>query len=167
MEPEEERRARIRKLRRIELAFLVPLLILAVIGYFTLGRVQVVGVSMVPTLHPGQRLTIVKAYDFFSPLQEGDIVTVTPSSRRGIGDEVIKRLIFRQNERGDRPWPETIRTPAGEYRSTDLFPPGNPLCPLDVPNGYYLLGDNIERSQDSREFGPVRKADIFGKVLMR
>ena len=166
-EPDPERAARIKRLRRIELMVLIPLLVLAVIAYFSLGTVQVVGLSMMPTLHPGQRLLIVKAYDAFSPLEEGNIVTVSGKSRNIRGDEVIKRLVFRQNSRGDRPWPEFIETPVGRYRTVELFPPNSAACPVTVPNGHYLLGDNIEHSADSREFGPVGKADINGKVLMR
>lgn len=167
MVDDSEKRARLRRLRRMELAVLLPILLAAVCAYLCLGTVQVVGVSMMPTLHPGQRLMIVKTYDLLMPLHEGDIITVEGKSRNVLGDAVIKRLVFRQNSRGDRPWPEYINVPAGRFRATDLFPPGNPACPLTVPNGHYLLGDNIEHSLDSRDFGPVSKGDIYGKVLMR
>ena len=32
---------------------------------------------------------------------------------------------------------------------------------------YFLVGDNITRSTDSRRFGPVRRQDILGKVIIR
>lgn len=33
-------------------------------------------------------------------------------------------------------------------------------------NKYYLLGDNLEESTDSREYGPVKRQDIRGKLLI-
>jgi signal peptidase I len=32
---------------------------------------------------------------------------------------------------------------------------------------YYIMGDNRQQSQDSRYFGPVKKKDISGEVLIR
>ena len=32
---------------------------------------------------------------------------------------------------------------------------------------YFVSGDNLEASTDSRAFGPVTKKDILGKVILR
>ncbi len=32
---------------------------------------------------------------------------------------------------------------------------------------YYVLGDNLPKSQDSREFGWIERRDIIGKVILR
>lgn len=162
---EAERRRRIARIRKIELAILVPLLIGAYAAFQAFGTVQVVGNSMSPTLKNGQRLLILKAYRRLSPIQVGDVVTIYGRSQNVAGAEVIKRVVFIQNARGDRPWPERIATPVGEYRRTDLFPDGAPDCPTNVPNGIYLLGDNITGSEDSRDFGPVQAQDVSGKVV--
>ena len=34
-------------------------------------------------------------------------------------------------------------------------------------NSYFVLGDNLENSTDSRHFGPVQKGEIIGKVLLK
>ena len=32
--------------------------------------------------------------------------------------------------------------------------------------GYFLIGDNKEISTDSREFGPIQRRDILGKMIL-
>ncbi len=34
------------------------------------------------------------------------------------------------------------------------------------PAGYFVLGDNLARSRDSRTFGPVRRPDILGRAWL-
>lgn len=45
--------------------------------------------------------------------------------------------------------------------ATAPFPPAH----LDSKQ-YFVLGDNRSESQDSREFGPVPRAAIFGRVFL-
>lgn len=33
-------------------------------------------------------------------------------------------------------------------------------------NFYFLLGDNLSRSRDSRHFGPIQKKDVLGKAIL-
>jgi type IV secretory pathway protease TraF len=43
----------------------------------------------------------------------------------------------------------------------------NEDCDLNRPNGIYVMGDNINHSEDSRDYGPVTASDVYGKVLGR
>jgi signal peptidase I len=35
------------------------------------------------------------------------------------------------------------------------------------PSSVYVLGDNAPESRDSRAFGPVRRADVLGRAVLR
>ncbi|MFM7322728.1 MAG: signal peptidase I [Armatimonadota bacterium] len=153
--------------RRIGLTVLLLALAAAVLGFRNLGVVQVVGNSMHPTLRSGERLWFVKGLRWLRPVRPGDIVTITGKSGELEGESVIKRVVFRQNGRGDAPWPEKITVPTGTFDRVSLFPDGSAECPLNVPNGVYVLGDNVDGSSDSREYGPVQERDIVGRVIGR
>ena len=166
MADEDDRKTRLERLKYIERLILIPLLILAVGAFFSFGRAQVVGMSMFPTLRPGQRVTILKAWKLFSPLHEGDMVVINPLAGQVNRDqEVVKRIIFIQNDTGTRPWPNTITTPAGTFPSSGIFD-GRDIN-TSAPRGIYVLGDNINNSTDSRDFGAVFPSEILGKVLLR
>jgi signal peptidase I len=41
------------------------------------------------------------------------------------------------------------------------------MMELKVPKGhYYLIGDNLDKSDDSRRFGSVEEKDILYKVIL-
>lgn len=164
MSSEETRQQRLERIKNIERLILLPILLLATGAYFSFGRAQVVGVSMHPTLQPGQKVTIVKAWKLFSPLREGDVVVIgVRPGQRHRDEEVVKRVVFIQNASGTRPWPENLVTPAGTLRTARLFREG--FVNLNIPKGIYVLGDNINNSTDSRDFGAIFESEIIGKVL--
>ncbi|WP_309707131.1 S26 family signal peptidase [Armatimonas sp.] len=155
---------RLERLKFIERLVLIPILLLAVGAYFCFGRAQVVGVSMFPTLKPGQKVTILKAWQRFSPLREGDVIVIgVRVGMKNRDEDVVKRVIFIQNATGTRQWPATITTPAGTFPTAALFRGG--VVNLTTPKGIYVLGDNINNSTDSRDFGAVSESEIIGKVL--
>jgi Signal peptidase, peptidase S26 len=54
-----------------------------------------------------------------------------------------------------------LRQRAADDILTDAFPATHL-----GPNQYFVLGDNRGASQDSRDFGPVPRAAIFGRVFL-
>lgn len=155
---------RLERLKLIERLILIPILLMAVGAFFAFGRVAVVGISMEPTLHDGQRLMIFKLWRQFSPLKVGDVIVIAPRpGKEGRDQEVVKRIVFLQNERGDAPVPSVVNSPIGVYKTSEVFRENN--VDLNVPKGIYVLGDNINKSADSRDYGAVLEADVLGKVM--
>jgi signal peptidase I len=139
------------------------------------------GLSMVPTLKPGDWIvTDVWAYRNTEP-QVGDIVCadveyipIWKDFRRSQGltepeilckrlvgkggDLVIidyKRLTVEVNGKKLQCVPEIQDLPSAGVTKTYSVP----------PNQYFLLGDNLLQSSDSRFFGAVRREAIKGKVI--
>ncbi len=155
------------KSQQISYLFIVILLLAGTIAWRLFGTVVVDGESMMPTLRSGESLTVMRKFKWFPVLRVGDIVVLKPDDARSDGNAVIKRIVFIQNKNGTAVWPDTLKTKFGTFASTDLFPPDNPNCVLNRPNGIYVMGDNLEHSEDSRDYGAVTVSDVYGKVLGR
>lgn len=164
MPDQDSKAARLERLKRLERLILIPLLLIVVGAFFSFGRVVVVGQSMLPTLKPGQRVTILKTWRLFSPLQVGDIVVIgTRDGKKNRDEDVVKRIVFIQNAGGSRVWPERLNTVSGSYPTADLF--HDEQVSRNAKGGIYVLGDNINNSTDSRDFGAIYESEVIGKVL--
>jgi signal peptidase I len=95
--------------------------------------------SMVPTLHPGDRLVVVKAAYWFSDPARGDVVIISVDWQPEVG-ALVKRVIGLPGD--------TINCSGGV-----VF--------------YFVMGDNRQGSEDSRVLGPVPRQDIIGRVYFR
>lgn len=161
----DERTSRLNQWKKRERIILLPLLLVAVGAFFTMGRVEVLGHSMDPTLHNGQRLIVLRSYKLLGPLKVGDVVVIEPGAGTNRDAQVIKRIAFLQNAEGTLPWPEKMPTLRGLTPTNDLFE-GDVLSRPVVKNGIIVLGDNINNSMDSRDFGPVFAREIYGRVFV-
>lgn len=152
-----------RRLWRLRLA-LFAVLGAAVVAFYSLGLVKVDGHSMEPTLRDRQSLIVWKTSQYFSPPRPGDLIVF-----RDAKGELVKRVAFVQNAAGSVPWPKKIATVDGAVSTIALFPseaiPGLRRGGRDPQKTIYVLGDNLDHSQDSREFGPIDPASIIGKVI--
>jgi signal peptidase I len=129
---------------------------------------RVDGVSMMPTLHHGDRLMIDKlSYRFREP-QRGEIVVFRyPANPR---HRFIKRIIGLPGD-------------IIEGRNHTLYLNGQPLAedytndrtygdfgPIVVPDGrYFVMGDNRNNSEDSRypDVGPVPRHLLVGRAMFQ
>ena len=138
-----------------------------VISHYVLGGTEVVGDSMLPTLHNGDRYVIERfAYLLRQPAR-GEIVALQVPRW---DDLTVKRIIaypseyvqFRHGQvlvNGQalpEPYlPHGTLTRAGDL-STNVY--------MVEPGCYFVLGDNRSNSCDSRFFGAVRRDWIVGRI---
>jgi signal peptidase I len=159
-------RGLVRLVRELLETILPALLIALLINVFVGQATRVEGQSMEPNLHSEQRLVVEKlSYRFHGP-QRFDIVVLKLPSQ---GEELlIKRVIGLPGE--------TV-----EIRDGQVYVDGNLLAEpftdqsthpgrngkVTVPPLHiYVMGDNRDRSNDSRSFGPVPIDNVIGRAWL-
>lgn len=154
-------------LRDILFAVLFAVLLMV----FIVQPVKVEGSSMLPQLHDGERIFVNKLIYYGVPkLERGDIVVFWYPNNPA--DSYIKRVIGMPGE--------TIEVRAGkiyisgaELAEPYLAPEHNRRRDINYPpvivkpHYYFVMGDNRDRSSDSREWGLVPEKYIYGKALFR
>jgi signal peptidase I len=155
-----------------EVAEVVVLAVILYIGIsFAVQAVHVEGLSMFATLDDNDYLIANKIdYRLHAP-QRGDIVILRPPTTNST--DFIKRIIALPGERLlirdgvvyinghklDEPYlPEAWTEDNTWNGGTESVIP---------PNKYFVMGDNRNRSQDSRFFGPISRDRIDGKAWFR
>ncbi len=131
----------------------------------TIDTVIVVGISMEPSFHNGQRLLVNKvAYRLHEP-ERGDVIVFQPT-KHGEGD-FIKRIIALPNDTVE------IKDNAVYVNGTKLdepyikSPPHYTFEEQEIPrNSYFVLGDNRNNSDDSHNGWVVPRQNILGKVWL-
>ena len=156
---------------------LAEVVLLAAILYFgitfVIQAVRVEGISMFATLDDGDYLMANKIDYRLHPPQRGDIIILRPPTTNST--EFIKRVIALPGERLlirdgvvyinghklDEPYlPEA-------WTLDNNWPRDNSNGQVIGPNQYFVMGDNRNRSQDSRVFGPISRDRIDGKAWFR
>ncbi len=145
---------------------LLPAVLIAILIHLFLAQAtRVYGQSMEPTLHTNDRVIVEKISYRFRPPKRGDIVVVKLNER---SQPLIKRVVGLPGEtiaiRGGRVF--INGQPLDEpYVQT---PTHGRLPPTRIPAmHYFVLGDNRDASNDSRNFGPVPRESILGRALFR
>jgi signal peptidase I len=157
---------------------LVEVVVLAVILYFGISfavqAVHVEGLSMFATLDDNDYLIANKIdYRLHAP-QRGDIIILRPPTDNS--KDFIKRIIALPGERLlisdgivyinghklDEPY-----LPEAWVSLNNWTGPGGPDGTVVPPNDYFVMGDNRNRSQDSRTFGFISRDRIDGRAWFR
>ena len=141
------------------------------INMFVFRTVEVQGSSMYPTLAHGERVIVWKL--FYSP-DFSDIIVLEHID----GNLHVKRILGTPGDHVDYVNGELIVN--GEVISEPYIAPEpsmngftlERLCQFDdctvIPEGYFLvLGDNRNRSGDSREYGLIHESQIMGRAVLR
>ncbi len=145
---------------------ILSLLLAFIFVIFLYQPVQVEGTSMMPRLENHERIFINKYVYRFRPIQRGDIVVfrfpLDPSK------SYIKRVVGLPGE--------TVSIQDGHayingqvlnepYVPSSFFDHQNYRALKLASDGYYVLGDHRDSSNDSREWGPVSRDLIYGKAV--
>ena len=144
-------------------------LILAVVIFFTLqATIQsfiIVGSSMEPSLHEGQRLIIIKVIYAFHEPEGGDIIVFRPPDNPQV--EYIKRIIAVPGDTIE------IKDEAVYVNGLQLnepyikAPPKYTMRGEKIPlNKYFVLGDNRNNSNDSHNGWTVPRKSMIGKAWL-
>lgn len=129
--------------------FLLIMLVCAIFLAENFKQAQVRGESMMPTLQNGQKVITSRAYWLVGKIKKNDIIVLKEEKSE---DYFIKRVLGLPGDKiqwsmAPMNWP----LESGEY-----------IVPEDR---IYVVGDNLNHSDDSRKFGAFLQSNILGKVL--
>lgn len=149
---------------------LIAIIITFFVKYFIVDLTAVSGRSMEPTLQTGDIMVVNKiSNNLGTDYKRGDIVIVNSP----IEDKLyIKRVIGLPND-------EVVIKEGSFYindhKLNENYLKDNTITKKTTiinswhlePDEYFLVGDNREKSKDSRKFGPIKKSDFVGKAFLR
>jgi signal peptidase I len=138
-----------------------------VITHFLFMAVEIKGVSMSPTLMDGERYLLYRCTYLVRDPRMGEIVVIKDPEDHGLS---IKRIVGLPEElvqvRRDGLYINDSKVPEPYLLSKYTFAPRyEPTQPLKLDKDqYYVMGDNRNRSADSRIYGPVSRDAILGVI---
>jgi signal peptidase I len=176
------------------LTLLGVLLCLGALGVVLVSSYQVNGVAMEPTLHAGERLATIRlvikrtvnrgeVVEFYAPYDPrvmaigrvvglpGDHIRVASGTLFLNGKQIYEPYIMASPDRvvADFPSSGSSIFDDGELRRLQnvMYAEWVTNGELVVPDGYYfVLGDNRNKSMDSRNYGPVVQNSVFARPVI-
>lgn len=150
------------------LSAFIEAFIIAVILYFLSWPFLIEGSSMETTLETGDRVFVSRLCAYLDFIDYSDIILCSVQYN-GNEEIIVKRVIGKP---GDH---ITIKDRQVYINGSALIEPyiKSPLSTegsVDIILGeeeYYVLGDNRQKSTDSRFFGAINKSDIKAEVIFR
>ena len=149
---------------------LIAIIITFFVKYFIVDLTAVLGQSMEPTLQTGDIMIVNKiSNNLGTDYKRGDIVIVNSP----IEDKLyIKRVIALPNDK------VVINDGSfyiNDHKLNENYLKDNTITKETTiinswhlePDEYFLVGDNREKSNDSRKFGPIKRSDFVGKAFLR
>jgi signal peptidase I len=158
----------------VEWAIVLVVAILVAVGIrtFVVQTFFIPSASMEPTLMVGDRILVDKLSYRLHSVHRADIVVFATPPGEDAGPNVkdlVKRVIGLPGE--------TISSAGGQVLingkplAEPWLPKGTVTTGITTqvipPNEYFVMGDNRSDSQDSRFFGPIHRALIVGRVVVK
>ena len=154
----------------IEAGIIVLVILVMVIVRLKIYNVSIpISRSMEPTLHVGDRVIYDHRASIQGKWQRGDIVFFEPppSWEDAEGDLLVKRVVGLPGEtivvRGGHVYVDNQEIKMGLVEDGD-----DNTRPYKLgPDEYFVMGDNRSNSDDSRQHGPIQRANIRGRAVYR
>lgn len=129
--------------------------------------------SMRPGLAAGDRIYVLKwgavrwgdRVLFASPIEPDRVLLKRVIGVEGDTIEVSGKAIYRNGAKLSAPW-NTVSTDRRIFPMSFTGRDNSPTVRIGRGE-LYVVGDNLDRSMDSRTFGPVRMKSVIGTVLGR
>ncbi len=137
------------------------------VSHYVLMAVEIKGTSMSPTLLDGERYILFRCPYLWRSPRTGEIVVIKDPEDHDLS---IKRIVGLPNDiveiRRDGVYINNIKLPEPYLTSRETSASGRePIKPVRLgPHDYFVLGDNRNRSADSRIYGPVPRKFILGLI---
>ncbi|KIL47696.1 signal peptidase I [Jeotgalibacillus campisalis] len=154
-------------------ALLIAVAVAGIIRFFLFTPIVVEGLSMMPTLHDGNRMIVNKfSYTLSEPSRFDVIVFHTEENSDYIkrviglpGDEITYKndQLYVNDEPVDEPYLENYKLELNGEILTGDFTLEDLTGHKTVPSGeLFVLGDNRRYSKDSRHIGTIEINEIVG-----
>jgi signal peptidase I len=193
--PAESRRERKRSFwRELPVLIVIAFAVALVIKTFLLQAFYIPSASMEPTLREGDRVLVEKLGYRFGEPNRGDVVVFerdlgfvpAPQDSESLWEDVSNafKSLFGFPTGTSQDFIKRVIAIEGDEvkaRNGRVFVNGDPLDepylsdgvetasfgPVDVPSGHiFVMGDNRDNSDDSRNFGPVRAGKVIGDAFV-
>ncbi|MDB6021358.1 MAG: lepB [Pedosphaera sp.] len=137
------------------------------ISHFIVMAVQIKGTSMSPTLLDGQRYILYRCPFLWRAPRKGEIVVIRDPEDHDLS---IKRVIALPNQvieiKRDGVYVDNAKLEEPYLTADAAWASGNKRIKATHlgPKDFYVMGDNRDRSADSRIYGPVPSNFILGLI---
>ena len=129
--------------------------------------------SMLPTLRPGDKIVINKVsvirkgdiIAFYSPAEESRILISRVIAVEYETVEIRNKMVFINDKMSDI-ISETTRDGRIIYPMKFCYRDNMPPVRMER-NEFFVIGDNFDRSFDSRSFGKISKNSVIGKIVYK
>ncbi len=173
--------SRLRHRRRLAVGWVIVLIVAAAVAMLLRGTIiepfSVPSAGMSPTLQVGDRILVLKSSRLAGPIQRGDIVVFHRPQAYSCGatggntQDLVERVIGMP---GQYIWSEgnTLYVDGKQVdEQYGLVSSVGPAVPKSLPlttvpaGEYFMVGDNLSQSCDSRSFGAIPASSVVGKVV--
>ena len=136
--------------------------ILLPIYYLTANRFRVIGQSMEPVINDGEQVFITKMYYKMNKIKRNDIIGLYKDHKIE-----IKRIIGIPKDRISINQYSLVRNGTEIINTSNIQHEIQNKEIILRNEEFFVIGENYSGSVDSRNYGPIKKNQIIGKVLGR